>query len=279
MEPAEHSSLETYHKDHWVTIEPERFDRYEQLFQLDDRRADILLGPVGVEDGETVVDFGCGPGYVATQLSRLVGPNGHVHAIDVNEAFVARARQLANESGRGDQVTVHHCPDEQIPLDEGAADRVYAKNVLEYVPDLDRVLAELYRVLRVGGHMVASDSDFGFVVIEPLAPAEITELFDAAAPAFKEANVGRKLRAAYQRAGFADVDVAVTAAVDTTGRMRGVIENMLGYGLQFGRMTEQRATELRSCVDQAIDDGTYLAVLPQWWVTGTKAGDALAEQN
>jgi ubiquinone/menaquinone biosynthesis C-methylase UbiE len=261
-----------------VTIEPERFDRYEQLFQLDDRRADIVLGPVGVEEGETIVDFGCGPGYVATQLARLVGPTGHVHAIDVNEAFVDRTRELADESGRGDQITVHHCPNEQLPLDEGAADRVYAKNVLEYVPDLDGVLAELHRTLRVGGHMVASDSDFGFVVIEPLAPLEITELFDAAAPAFKEPNVGRKLRAAYQRAGFVDVEVDVTATVDTAGRMRGVIENMLGYGLKFGRITEQRADDLRGRLDHAIDDGTFLAVLPQWWVTGTKADDSLGDK-
>ena len=89
---------------------------------------------------------------------------------------------------------------------------------------------------------------------------------------------GRKLRATYRRAGFADMDVDVTRAVDTTGRMRGVIENMVGYGLNFGRITEQRATELRACVDQAINDGTYLAVLPQWWVTGTKASDPLDDE-
>lgn len=269
---AEHDSLETYHKDHWVEIEPDRFERYEALFQLDDRRADIVLGPVGVEDGETIIDFGCGPGHVATHLARLAGPKGHVHAVDVNEQFVARTRELATDTGRDDRITVHHSPDERIPLDDGIADRVYAKNVLEYVPDLDGVLAELRRTLRVGGRMVASDSDFGFVVIEPLTPAEVTELFDAAAPAFNEPNVGRKLRAAYLRAGFDDVDVAVTAAVDTAGRMQSVIENMLGYGRKFDRITAARADELRARVDAALADGTFLAVLPQWWVTGTKVG-------
>ncbi|MGF1595724.1 MAG: methyltransferase domain-containing protein [Acidimicrobiales bacterium] len=264
------SPLDTYHKDHWIAIEPERFDRYDKLFQLDDRRADIVLGPVGVEAGETIVDFGCGPGYVAAHLARLTGPGGHVHAVDVNEAFVARARQVAEETGRADRITVHHSTDERIPLHGGTADRVYAKNVLEYVPDLDTMLAELHRVLVPGGRMVASDSDFGFVVIEPLTPAEVTELFDAAAPAFREPNVGRKLRAAYLRAGFVDVDVDVTASVDTTGFMRGVIENMLGYGLEFGRMSEARAAEVRRKVDGGIADGTYLAVLPQWWVTGTR---------
>lgn len=267
---ADGTALETYHKDHWVEIEADRFDRYEQLFQLDDRRADIILGPVGVQQGETIVDFGCGPGYVAAQLARLAGPEGHVHAVDVNAAFVARARDVADESGRGSQVTVHHSTDERLALADASVDRVYAKNVLEYVPDAGAVLGELHRVLRPGGRMVASDSDFGFVVIEPLTPAEVAELFTAAAPAFKEPLIGRKLRAAYRAAGFDDVQVKITTSVDTTGFMRGVIENMLGYGLQFGRMTEARASEFRGRIDDALADGSYLAVLPQWWVSGTR---------
>lgn len=264
-------SLDTYHKDHWVDIEPERLDRYEQLFQLDDRRADIVLAPVGVEAGEVIIDFGCGPGYVASQLARLAGSEGHIHAVDVNQAFVERAREVAEASGRGERITVHHNADERVPLADQSADRVYAKNVLEYVPDLDAVLAELHRTLRVGGRMVASDSDFGFVVVEPLTPTEVTELFEAAGPAFKEPHVGRKLRAAFLRVGFADVDVKVTTAVDHAGHMRGVIENMLGYATKFGRMTDARAASLRGRIDEAVADGTYLAALPQWWVTGTKS--------
>ncbi len=149
---------------------------------------------------------------------------------------------------------------------------MYAKNVLEYVPDLHAVLAELHRTLRPGGTMVASDSDFGFVVIEPLDPTEVTELFEAAAPAFREPFVGRKLRSAYLRAGFSDVQVAITTSVDTAGHLRGVIENMLGYATRFERMTAARAAELRAKVDDALAADLFLAVLPQWWVTGRKNG-------
>ncbi|MEO5898529.1 MAG: methyltransferase domain-containing protein [Ilumatobacteraceae bacterium] len=265
------ASFETYHKDHWVDIEPERFDRYEALFRLDDRRADALLARVGVTPGEVIVDFGCGPGYVATQLARLAGPKGHVHAVDVNAAFVERARAVAAEAGRADRVTVHHSLDERIPLPDSSVDRVYAKNVLEYVPNLHAVLAELHRILRPGGTMVASDSDFGFVVVEPLLPTEVTELFEAAAPAFRDPFVGRKLRSAYVEAGFTDVDVNITAAVDTAGHLRGVIENMFGYATRFQRMTTARAAQLRAKVDDALAAGLFQAVLPQWWVIGRKS--------
>ena len=32
------SSLESYYRDHWVTIEPDRLSRYDEMFRLDDKR-------------------------------------------------------------------------------------------------------------------------------------------------------------------------------------------------------------------------------------------------
>lgn len=263
-------SLETYHKDHWVEIEPERLEKYEALFAMNDARADATLGPVGVEPDETVLDFGCGPGFVAVHLARRTGPEGHVHALDVNTDFVARARENARAAGLADRITTHHSGDETIPLPDASVDRVYSRNVLEYVPDVDAVLAELARVLRPGGTMVASDSDFGFIVVEPFTPAEVHEIFDAAAPAFKDPNIGRKLRGAFGRAGHEDVTVEVVTSVDTRGHLRTVVENMLGYGLAFERMTAERADHFRARLDAAVADGTFMAVLPQWWITGRK---------
>ena len=263
-------SLETYHKDHWVEIEPERLQKYEALFAMDDTRAEATLGPVGVQAGETVVDFGCGPGFVSTHLARRAGPSGHVYAVDVNETFVSRARGHAEAAGLADRITVHHSSDESIPLPDATIDRIYSRNVLEYVPDVDATLAELARVLRPGGTMVASDSDFGFIVVEPFTPEEVREIFDAAAPAFKDPNIGRKLRAAFGRAGHVDVTVEVVTSVDTRGHLRTVVENMLGYGLAFDRMSGERAAHFRSRLDAALAEGTFMAVLPQWWVTGVK---------
>jgi hypothetical protein len=49
-----------------------------------------------------------------------------------------------------------------------------------------------------------------------------------------------------------------------------VIENMLGYATKFDRVTPARAEELRTKIDDAVAAGLFLAVLPQWWVTGRK---------
>jgi SAM-dependent methyltransferase len=183
---------------------------------------------------------------------------------------VQRAGEVATEAGFADRIALHHVLDERLPLDDGSVDRIYAKNVLEYVPDLGITLGELARVLRPGGTLVASDSDFGFVVVEPLHPDEVRELFDAAAPAFREPFVGRKLPGAFRRAGLGQVRVEINVAPDERGNLRGVLENMIGYGTKFGRMSDTRAAELRARLDRAIAAGEFLMALPQWWVRGTK---------
>jgi ubiquinone/menaquinone biosynthesis C-methylase UbiE len=40
----------------------------------------------GVRECQTVVDFACGPGYFSVVAARLVGPQGHIHALDVQPA-------------------------------------------------------------------------------------------------------------------------------------------------------------------------------------------------
>jgi ubiquinone/menaquinone biosynthesis C-methylase UbiE len=264
------SSLDTYYKDHWVAIEPERFARYDAMFKLDDARADKLLAPLALAPGQTALDLGCGPGYVAAQIARLVGPNGHVHALDVNADFVARARAVAAEAGVEKRVDVQHLTGERFPLPDASCDRALAKNVLEYVPSVEATLRELHRVLKPGGTLTAMDSDWAFVLIEPLTPDEVRELFSAAAPAFREPYIGRKLRAACRRAGFRDVQVDVVASADDKGYLRPVVENMLGYARKFGTLSEARCSELRVRVEAAIASGDYLAVLPQFVVRGVR---------
>ncbi len=264
-------SQETYFHDHWVTIEPERFAYYDALFQHPAAVLDRMLAPLGLTAGQVCLDLGCGPGHVAAAMARHVGPGGHVHGVDVNEPFLARAADVAAAAGVAGLCTFHHVTGEELPIVTGAVDRVVAKNVLEYVPDLGATLGEVARVLAPGGRLVAMDSDWGFVVVEPLAPEEVAELFRAAAPAFREPFIGRKLRAAFIDAGLADVQVTVVAATDTAGRTRGILENMINYGLTFGRLGPERATDLRTRLDAAMAAGTYLVVLPQFVVTGTKA--------
>ncbi len=259
--------LDRYFEDHWREIEPERLDRYELIFAWRPEQ-EALIAPARVGEGQTVLDFGSGPGHLAVELARRVGASGHVHGVDINHDFVERARARAEAAGLSARLSFHHVTGEKLPLDDASVDRVLCKNVLEYVPDLDATLRELRRVQPPGALLHAIDSDWSFVVVEPWAPEVVVEFFGAAAHAFREPHIGRKLPAALQRAGYRDVEVAVQPIVDRGGLTQAVLQNMASYIRQFQTLSAERLDELMGEVRRAVDAGEYLFVLPQFLVTG-----------
>ena len=115
---------------------------------------------VAPKGGEHGLDVGCGPGFLACELARDVGPTGRVIGVDVSPEMVTMSGERARRSalaGRtefavGDAVELHF-PAQNF-------DFVTAVQVYEYVADLPRALSEAYRVLRPGGRLVVMDSDW-----------------------------------------------------------------------------------------------------------------------
>ena len=158
---------ETYYRDHWLEVDAERLESYEQMFAWRPQMAP-LLEPAGLAAGQTVLDYGCGPGQLALELARRVGESGRVLGFDINRAFVERTRAHAETEGLAQRIEARQFDGRSLPLEDKSVDRVICKNVLEYVDDLGATLAEMRRVLRPGGRVHAIDSDWGMLVVEPL---------------------------------------------------------------------------------------------------------------
>ena len=256
----------TYHTDHWRTIEDERVQRYERMFVWREGHAE-LLAPLELAPGCRVMDYGCGPGFVSLGMAGMVAPGGQVHGVDINARFVADATGRAAGT---DNVSFHQVQDGRIPLADAAVDRALCKNVLEYVPDLAATLAEFRRVIEPGGRLLAIDSDWGFVIVEPWGRAVTERFFAAAAPAFKEPEIGRSLRGHLLDAGFEDVQVTVRAGIDTEGGSLLVLRNMASYATQFDLLSAEEADTLLSQAETAVEEGRFLFCLPQFLVTATR---------
>ena len=259
---------QTYYRDHWVDIDAERLAAYDQMFHWRPEM-EPLIAPAGIESGQAVLDFGCGPGWLAIELARRVGPKGQIDAVDLNQEFLARAAQHATEEGVGDRIRFQRIEGDRIPLDDHSVDRAVTKNVLEYVTDLNATLVELRRVLRPGGRLHVIDSDWGMLAVEPLGAERIAELFAAASLAYKTPLIGRKLYGAMRAAGFTDVRIQVLASADTRGHFSPILFNMASYARASGRIESSKIDALLAELDQALAGGTYLLVLPQFLVTGS----------
>ena len=253
----------TFYTDHWKHIDDERIVRYERMFEWREGSAALLAG-ADLQAGQRVLDFGSGPGFMALALADVVGDEGSVHGVDINARFVADAAKRAAERSN---VVFHHVQDAHLPFADGDMDRVVAKNVLEYVPDIDATLAEMKRVLRPGGRVHVIDSDWGLVVVEPWGKEGVERFFRAAGVAFKEPHIGRKLAALLVRHGFRDVAVGVLASADQSGRALPMLRNMRGYIEAGGAMPVDEADAMLAAAEAAVESGGYLFLLPQFVVT------------
>jgi ubiquinone/menaquinone biosynthesis C-methylase UbiE len=261
------ATLDTYYRDHWLDVDPERVETYEEMFRWRPEM-EPLLAPAGIEEGHAVVDYGCGPGMLSLELARRVGPDGMVYGVDINKLFLERAREHARSAGLAGCTEFRRSEGGRLPLEDACADRVVCKNVLEYVDDPDETLREFRRVLRPGGRAHLLDSDWGMLAVEPLGPERLEEIFSAARIAYKTPLIGRQLHGRLRAAGFRDVRVQVLAGADVQGRSAPVLFHMAKYARESGQLASATIDAFVDDIRAAIQAGTYLLVLPQFIVTG-----------
>ena len=267
-------SDDNFYQSHWIDVEPERRERYEAMFQWRDA-SEPLIAPADISAGQTVVDYGCGPGGLAIELARRVGADGQVYGVDLNAGFLETTRARAAEAGVEARLDTRLLDGDIIPLDDATADRLICKNVLEYVPDPARTLDEFHRVLKPGGVAHVIDSDWGAFMYESghqQDADDFAEVMRGAQIAFRTPHIGRRLYGLFRQAGFGSVQVRVLATPDVNGGMRSVLTNMASYARQSGDVPETLLSRFSSGLDAAVEADTFFAMLPQFLVTGVRQG-------
>ncbi|NIP48542.1 MAG: methyltransferase domain-containing protein [Gammaproteobacteria bacterium] len=122
--------------------------------------------------GEHVIDIGSGGGIDSLVAAHTVGPRGKVIGIDMTREMLEKARNAASESGF-DNVEFHEAYMEELPVSDGWADVVISNGVLNLTPDKQKVLAEMFRVLRPGGRLQIAD-----IMVDREVPEEAKRKID-----------------------------------------------------------------------------------------------------
>ena len=113
--------------------------------------------------GATVVDIGCGAGTDLLLAARGVGPRGRAIGVDMTEAMRQRASKGAVSCGL-DNVDVRNGDATRLPVEDRSVDVVISNGVLNLVPEKERAIAEIARVLKPGGRVQIADIIIGEVL-------------------------------------------------------------------------------------------------------------------
>ena len=176
--------------------------------------ADLGLGcglPVehaGLQTGQTVLDLGSGAGLDVFVARKEVGESGHLIGVDMTAEMIAKARENAEKSGF-DNVEFRLGEIEHLPVQSDSIDAVISNCVLNLVPDKQRAFAEIFRVLKPGGHFCISD-----IVSSRELPDWVKGIAEAYAGCVSGAIPKKDYLSLIQETGFADVVVASERQID-----------------------------------------------------------------
>lgn len=124
----------------------------DRLFPSIDKRVVTF----GVREGMTVVDYGCGPGRYTIRLSKLVGANGRVYAVDVQELAVeAVKRKMAEHDLRNIVPVLAKGYDTGLP--DHMADMVCVIDRFFGVKEPSTFLREVHRIAKPEGVLIVDD--------------------------------------------------------------------------------------------------------------------------
>lgn len=127
-------------------VAPDLYDRFMGRYSVP--LAPLLADFASVAAGQRVLDVGCGPGALTSELVRRLGPAA-VSAVDPSEPFVAAARE------RHPGVDVQRAAAEELPFQDRAFDAALAQLVVHFMADPVAGLREMARVTRKDGIVAA----------------------------------------------------------------------------------------------------------------------------
>jgi ubiquinone/menaquinone biosynthesis C-methylase UbiE len=122
--------------------------------------ADWELGLVDLSGVEKALDVGCGTGAFLLPLARRLAPQGAtVIGLDLAEGTLGQARARVQAEGLPVDCLIGDV--EALPFADHSFDLVLANYMLYHVPDLDQAIAELRRVVRPTGTLLAATNGRG----------------------------------------------------------------------------------------------------------------------
>jgi ubiquinone/menaquinone biosynthesis C-methylase UbiE len=244
------------------------YDRLKLLAQDRWPATAALLERLGIEPGMRCIDVGCGGGEVSFEIARLVGSDGHVTGIDMDEVKLALGRAAAAD--RGIANVELRAADVNHWSEEAGYDLVYCRFLLQHLSRPIDLLARMWSAVRPGGVIAVEDTDFDGLFCDP--PNEGFDFYWRTIRLLVrkrggDSTLGRKLHRYFLKAGIQDPSWRMVQDVAYEGVGKVLALSTL-EAIADAALAERLATvnEMREAVTSLaafIEDPTTMVASPR----------------
>jgi SAM-dependent methyltransferase len=233
---------------HHATEQSEYLDKVaasDVIRQVAERAMELLA----LSPGAKVLELGCGNGVFLPRLAKAVGVEGRVVGVDHSPDLIAQARAKVIAEGLGDGVDLQVGDAYALPFADGHFDAAHCERVLMHLERPNAVLAELARVVKPGGVIVAAEPDWmGIRIDHP--DRELFDVVYARAQKHRNVDMGLTLYRRFAEVGLMNRRYAtVSVVIDDYSAWKM-------FGLDLDPEVESLASE------GTIDPSRLAAILP-----------------
>jgi SAM-dependent methyltransferase len=178
---------------------------------------------IELKEGEAVLDLGCGAGLDLYFYAKAVGEKGKVYGLDISEDMVDKAKTNMDVAGIKN-VEIQHGHSDNLPFQDNFFDVVASNGIYNLSPDKQKVMCEVFRVLKSGGRTVFSE-----VVLKDKLPEaarkDIDDWFRCIGGALPE----KDFLCLMDKVGFKNIEVISKIRNARTGHPLAICVNLRAY--------------------------------------------------
>lgn len=217
-----------------------------------------FFAPLTLRRGMNVLDVGCGTGDFLRLLAPIVSP-GKAVGLDLSETMIAEAVQRSEAKLENVSFRVGSVLD--LPFQDASFDRILATQLLLHVPEPDRALTEMKRVLAPSGLMCIAEIDWGTLVVET-SNRELGRRFsDLACKELRNGFIARELPRRLRDLGFDQVVISpeIDVAQDLDAFYTWFVEPSLKHFKRIGAFSEDEADAFLTDLKERARRGHYFS--------------------
>lgn len=180
---------------------------------------------IDLKEGEVVLDLGCGAGLDLYFYAKAVGPKGKVYGVDISEDMVNKAKKNMEAIGIKN-VEIKYGHSDSLPFEDNFFDVVTSNGIYNLSPDKEKVMQEVFRVLKSGGRTV-----FCEIVLKDKLPDDVRKNMDDWFRCIGGALPEKDFLALMEKVGFKNIEVISKIRNARTGHKLAICANVRAYKL------------------------------------------------